>query len=148
MAKKNNFFKTNKRDNNVSGEVKDVEEVKSNKTKKAAAEEDKKDDKRNLKDIKVELKEVQDKLKVIIDKNKDAKKSNNADEEYLELKINETTLKLEQESIRHRNFVNRNKKAIKKFEKLKKSITLKKIEEIQKEKNISSEELVRAVERI
>lgn len=147
MAKKNNFFKTNKRDNNVSGEVKKAGEVKSDQAKKAA-EEDKKDDKRSLKDIKVELKEIQDKLKVIIDKNKDAKKSNNADEEYLELKINETNLKLEQESLRHRNFVNRNKKAIKKFEKLKKSITLKKIEEIQKEKNISSEELVRAVERI
>lgn len=135
---KNIFFKTNEK------EVK--EEVKTN--QESSSKEDKKEDKRSLKDIKAELKDIQDKIKVITEKNKDAKKSNNADEEYLELKIAETKLKLEQEAIKHRNFVNRNKKAIRKFEKLKNSITLKKIEEIQKEKNISSEDLVRAVERI
>ena len=151
MAKKNNFFKSNKREDNKN--VKDVSNQTSNKvvTKedmKDNEQDNKQEHKRGLDDIKNELKEVQGKLKVIIDSNKEKKKANNMDEEYLDLKIIETNLKLEQEAIRHRNFINRNKKAIKKFEKYKKDITFKKIAEIQKEKNISSEQIVRVVEKI
>ena len=153
MAKKNNFFKSNKREDNKN--VKDVRDFNQTSNKEAAKDDmqnkeqdNKQEHKRGLDDIKNELKEVQGKLKVIIDSNKEKKKANNMDEEYLELKIIETNLKLEQEAIRHQNFVNRNKKAIKRFEKYKKEITFKKIAEIQKEKNISSEQIVRVIEKI